>query len=257
MNETAHSGMTRTRAGVLIASGLVVFAILIVLGTWQVQRLQWKEALLDSIAERTVAAPEPLSHVEERLARTDDVEYWPVSVSGRFRHEGERHFFATYRGNSGYFVYTPLELADGRFIFVNRGFVPFDLKEPSRRGAGQVEGEVTITGLARNRLDEAPSFIVPDNQPDRNLFYWKDLDVMAATSGVGTVDAYVPFFVDANDAPNPGGLPVGGVTIIDLPNNHLQYAVTWYGLALALVGVFGYWAFRARRVGPGVPGDGG
>lgn len=257
MNEIAQSGMTRMRAGVLVVSGLVVFALLIVLGTWQVQRLQWKEGLLASIAERTVAPPEPLVAVEERLARTGDVEYWPVTVTGTLRHEGERHFFATYRGNSGYFVYTPLELDDGRFVFVNRGFVPFDLKDPATRVEGQVDGPVNVTGLARNRLDEAPSFIVPDNQPDRNLFYWKDLDTMAATSGVGALGDYVPFFVDADDAPNPGGLPVGGVTIIDLPNSHLQYAVTWYGLALALAGVFAYWAYRARRDARGRPGAGG
>ena len=70
---------------------------------------------------------------------------------------------------------------------------------------------------------------------------------MAATSGVGDPLDYLPFFIDANDAANPGGLPVGGVTLIDLPNNHLQYAVTWYGLAGALVAVLGAWLLRQRR----------
>lgn len=241
--------MSRRRVIVLVVAGLAALVVLIWLGNWQVQRLAWKEGLLASIAERVAAVPAPLGVIEERLAATGDVEYWPVSVSGHFRHEGERHFFATHRGQTGYYVYTPLELAEGGFVFVNRGFVPFDRKEPHLRAQGQVEGEVAVTGLARNRLHEKPSFIVPDNQPDGNIFYWKDLDAMAQSAGVGVPGDYLPFFVDAGAAPNPGGLPVGGVTIVDLPNNHLQYAVTWYGLALALVGVFGYWAWRARRGG--------
>ncbi len=70
---------------------------------------------------------------------------------------------------------------------------------------------------------------------------------MAATAGLPTGAKVLPFFIDAGKAPNPGGLPVGGVTIIDLPNSHLQYAVTWYGLAAALAGVLGAWLWRSRK----------
>ena len=108
-----------------------------------------------------------------------------------------------------------------------------------------MEGVVTITGLARNPLPRKPSWVVPENEPDQNIFYWKDMQAMAARSGVPQ-DRLLPFFVDADDTPNPGGLPLGGVTIIDLPNNHLQYAFTWYGLALVLAAVL------AARFGPGV-----
>jgi surfeit locus 1 family protein len=132
-------------------------------------------------------------------------------------------------------------------VLVNRGFVPFELKDASLRKEGQVEGWQTIVGLARNPLSEKPSAIIPDNDPAKNVFYWKDLGVMAETSGVGEPSNYLGFFVDANDAPNPGGLPVGGVTILDMPNSHLQYAVTWYGLALALIGVMGAWILRQRK----------
>lgn len=227
--------------------GLVAFAVLIGLGTWQVQRLHWKEELLATIEARVNAAPRPLAAIEAQLAETGDVDYWPVSLSGTFRHEGERHFFATHKGRSGYFVYTPLELDDGRLVLVNRGFVPFELKEPARRGEGQVEGRREIVGLARNRLDGKPNSLMPDNDLAKNVFYWKDLAAMAASAGVGRPADYLPFFVDADDAPNPGGLPVGGVTLVDMPNSHLQYAITWYGLAAALAGVLGVWLWRRWR----------
>jgi surfeit locus 1 family protein len=214
---------------------VLAFAALIALGTWQVERLHWKEALLATIDHRIHSTPRPLSEIERLFAEKHDVEYWPVTVKGTFLHAGERHFLATWQGDAGFDIYTPLKLDDGRYLFVNRGFVPYDRKEPASRAQGEVKGEVTVTGLARNPLAQKPSFIVPDNQPTKNIFYWKDLSAMTATAGLPAGAKVLPFFVDANDAPNPGGLPVGGVTLINLPNNHFQYALTWYGLALVLL----------------------
>jgi len=230
---------------VLIA-GAIAFAILIALGTWQVQRLHWKEALLADIETHVTSAPKPLLEIERQLADTGDIDYQPVTLNGTFEHNGERHFFATWDGDSGFNVYTPLRLDDGRYIFVNRGFVPYDMKDPAKRQQGQVSGRVEITGLARNRLHAKPGMFVPENDAAKNIFYWKDLDAMAASSGLPAGANFLQFFVDAGDAPNPGGLPHGGVTIIDLPNNHLQYALTWYGLAAALAGVVAVWLYRQR-----------
>jgi surfeit locus 1 family protein len=230
-----------------VVLGLVAFMVLIGLGTWQVQRLQWKEALLATITERSHSAPLPLSDVEGKFATTGDVDYWPVKVTGEFLHDGERHFFATYEGATGFYVYTPMLLADGRFVLINRGFVPYELKDPQKREKGQVEGQVTVVGLARNPLSEKPSRLVPDNDLAKNIFYWKDRDAMAATTGLPAGAKLVPFFIDADKTPNPGGLPIGGVTMIDMPNDHLQYAITWYGLAAALAGVLGSWLWRSRR----------
>jgi surfeit locus 1 family protein len=216
---------------------VLAFAALIALGTWQVERLHWKEGLLAMIDQRIHSAPRPLGEIERLFAEKHDVEYWPITATGTFLHSGERHFLATWKGDSGFNVYTPLKLDDGRYIFVNRGFVPYSRKDPATRPQGEIGGEVTITGLARNPLAGKPSFIVPDNDLTKNVFYWKDLSAMAATAGLPKGATVMPFFIDAGAAPNPGGLPVGGVTVIDLPNNHFQYALTWYGLALVLLAV--------------------
>jgi surfeit locus 1 family protein len=214
---------------------LVALGILLALGTWQVQRLHWKEGLLADIAERQAAAPLPLSAIEAMAASGGDIEYRVATATGHYLNNKERHFFATLDGDPGFHVYTPLQLADGRYLFVNRGFVPYDAKEPEMRMQGQLTGEQTVSGLARAKLAGQPSGI-PDNDLAKNIFYWKDLDAMADSDGLPK-DKVLPFFVDADKTPNPEGLPIGGVTIVDLPNDHLQYALTWYGLAAALVAI--------------------
>jgi len=233
----------RRSAWVLLAFSIPMLLILLALGTWQVQRLHWKEGLLARIDERLAAEPAPLDEMLGLYERGEDIDYSPTVLSGTFLHDRERHYLATWKGQSGFFVHTPLRLSDGKYIFVNRGFVPYDRKDPATRLQGQMGGETEIAGLARMAPAEKPSFLVPDNDLAKNIFYWKDLTAMARSAGLEQTEVY-PFYVDANDAPNPGGLPVGGVTLIDLPNNHLQYAVTWYGLAFALVCVLVAWFWR-------------
>jgi surfeit locus 1 family protein len=237
-----------SRRGRIAGAVLVVaaFAVLVSLGTWQMQRLQWKVALIAAIAERRSAPPVPLQEIEAMAAAGEDIDYRTVRVSGIYDHGRERHFFATHEGRTGFYVFTPLMLADGRALFVNRGFVPFEKKDASTRPEGQVAGGVAIDGLARAKLSEKPSSLVPDNDIAKNIFYWKDLDAMASSAAIAP-DRVVPFFVDADASANPGGLPIGGVTQFDLPNNHLQYALTWYGLAAALVVVSGFYVYRPKR----------
>jgi len=232
--------------GILV---LIALAILISLGTWQVERLHWKEGLLADIAERQVAAPVPLADIEAMAAASGDIEYRKVTATGRYINNKERHFFATWRGQTGYYIYTPLELADGRALFVNRGFVPFENKEPEMRMQGQLTDQQTVTGLARQKLPGKPSWVVPDNDVAKNIFYWKDLDVMAESVGLDKARV-IPFFVDADSTPNPAGLPIGGVTQVDLPNDHLQYAFTWYGLAAVLIIVVAISWFRKGSKAP-------
>lgn len=238
MVEPADSGQTRRTGKFWVGLVLlpIALAVLFSLGTWQVKRLYWKEDLLAAIEQRSHADPVDVGAIEAALEAGEAIDYRMARASGRFLNDKERHFFATFEGQSGFYVYTPLELDDGRLLFVNRGFVPYDRKDASTRPQSLVEGEQTITGLARARLEEKPSFMVPENDEAANIFYWKDLDRMAESAGL-PADKVLPFFLDADATPVPGGLPRGGVTVINLPNSHLQYAITWYGLALALLGV--------------------
>jgi surfeit locus 1 family protein len=250
----APAGFRTILTAILVLASL---AILLTLGTWQVERLHWKEGLLADIAERRAAEPVSLAEVERDAADGRDIEYRRIFLSGTFDHTKERHFFATFEGQTGFYVYTPLTLAAGRAILVNRGFVPYEMKQPATRAAGEVTGEQAISGYSRSKLSGKPSSIVPDNDLAKNIFYWKDLDAMAASAGLDP-SRIIPFFVDADaSVKNPGGWPKGGVTQFDLPNNHLQYAVTWYGLAFALLAVvFGMWWGRRRPASsPGQSGQ--
>ncbi|RWX11190.1 SURF1 family protein [Rhizobium hidalgonense] len=243
MTDIQHAAPRRllpVATGILV---LIALSILISLGTWQVERLHWKEGLLADIAARQAAAPVPLAEIEAMAASGGDIEYRKVTATGRYINNKERHFFATWQGQTGFYVYTPLELADGRTLLVNRGFVPYENKEPEMRMQGQLTDQQTVTGLARAKLPGKPSWVVPDNDVAKNIFYWKDLDVMAESVGLEKARV-IPFFVDADSTPNPAGLPIGGVTQVDLPNDHLQYAFTWYGLAAVLVVVVAISWFR-------------
>lgn len=242
-----HRVGSRGSVVLLLAVAAFAFATLVSLGVWQVQRLQWKEALIADIDQRIASEPKPLDEIELLARESGEVDYWPVEVRGQFLHSGESFFLATHGGRSGWYVYTPLQLADRRFVFVNRGFVPYDRKDASTRAEGQVQGQTTVQGLARSAPSQKPSSLVPDNDPAAGIFHWKDLAAMAKRANLPANAEVLPFFVDANAAPNPGGLPVGGVTIVRLPNSHLQYAVTWFGLALALAGVVGVWLWGRRK----------
>ncbi|KQV43651.1 MULTISPECIES: SURF1 family protein [unclassified Rhizobium] len=244
MAEVAAKGRARTVAAIVTV--LVALAILLSLGTWQMQRLAWKEGLLAAIAERRAAPPVDIAEIDRMAKAGEDVDYRAMTATGIYANSKERHFFATYEGRTGYYIYTPLQLADGRFLLVNRGFVPFDSKEPETRKEGQLTGEQTVRGLARSELLEKPSWVVPDNDIAKNIFYWKDHHAMAESVGLDSAQV-VPFFLDADATPNPGGWPIGGVTQFDLPNNHLQYAMTWYGLALALVVISVVFVIKRRK----------
>ncbi len=218
-------------------AALAGFAFLVALGNWQMRRLDWKQGLIGSIAERQHAGPVTLALAEERASLGGDVEYTRVKVEGQLLNDREIHLYALDdKYGPGFHVIAPLRLADGTLVLVNRGFVPNDLKDPGKRAAGEVTGEVTFTGLLR-RADEQTMF-VPANDPGRNIWYWRDIDAMAATLGADAPRVH-KYVVDAEAEPAPpGGWPKGGVTRLELPNRHLEYALTWYGLAGTLVAVF-------------------
>ncbi|MFN8828494.1 MAG: SURF1 family protein [Labrys sp. (in: a-proteobacteria)] len=240
--------MTRSRA-LLWPTLLAVpaLAVLIGLGTWQLQRLAWKTTLIEAAAERSAAAPVPVpTEADWPTLAPAETEYRRVTASGVFRHDLEIAVFTdlptakgSFRG-TGWWILTPLEREDGSVIIVNRGFVPADRKDPASRPDGQVAGPVTVTGLMRATEDR--NAFTPADDPRTNTWFTRDPAGIAAAKGLTRV---APFFIDS-EASAPGGLPQGGETRLSFPNRHFEYALTWYGLALALVGV--YVAFVARRL---------
>jgi surfeit locus 1 family protein len=221
---------------------LLAGVFLISLGNWQMRRLAWKEGLLAEIAARTHAEPVALAEAEARAARGEDIEYLRVKTSGRFLNDKELHLYAfDEQGGPGYQILTPLRMADGGVVIVNRGYVPDDLIDPAKRRAGEPDGQLAVTGLVRR--PELPGTFTPANEVEKNIWFWRDLSSMSIAALGSNPEQVAPFFVDAEAEPaNPGGWPKGGTTRLELPNRHLEYAMTWYGLAAALLVVFGAFA---------------
>jgi surfeit locus 1 family protein len=223
---------------------IAAFLTLLGLGTWQVERLAWKTDLLKTMAEHMAAAPRPLTGPE--WGNVED--YEKVTLTGHFLHDREFHMLArsVAAGELGYQILTPFMVDGGGTIIVERGFVPTDHRDPGTRLAGQVQGEVSVVGIAHHPHEPTMKWFIPDNRPAENLWLWADLATMAKTGGLGTI---APFVIDADATPNPGGLPVGGQTQVDIPNDHLQYAITWYALAVVLVVMFVLYHRRRKDEG--------
>ena len=248
---------------------LAGLAVLIGLGTWQLERKRWKEDLLAKIAAGAKAEPIPVSPVRqpsaaerpgeafEKVAGDPEwlQEYRHVSARGRFHHNKEQYLYAPTPAGPGWHVYTPLEMADGRVVWINRGFVPEARKAPATRPEGQVPGEVEVRGLVRLPSHKGP--FAPANDVSGNLWYWPDIGAMTAAAFPDGPQkrpagpqrpAALPLVIEADAQPGPpGGLPRGGVTRLALPNRHLEYALTWYGLALTLIGVYSAFAINRLR----------
>jgi surfeit locus 1 family protein len=199
------------------------------LGTWQVHRLAWKRALIASVDARThaapVAAPGPGS-----WGRVADLAYLRVRLRGHFLNDRETLTQAVSDYGPGAWVMTPLVTDQGFTVLVNRGFVPDDHRAASTRAQAQPQGEVAVTGLVR--LSEPKGGFLQSNRPEADQWHSRDVAAIAARRGLKGV---APYFVDADGTPNPGGWPRGGLTVISFPNNHLQYAITWYGLAAMML----------------------
>lgn len=248
---------SRARARGLVPAALatlVAFAILVALGMWQLDRLAWKESLIAAIDQGLAKKPAPLETPADAWKTLGREEYRPVSVTGTFRHQDERHLFTSQDGQTGWHIYTPLDTEGGHILFVNRGFVPDDLKDPATRPDGQVQGPVTVVGLVRT--PGVQGSFEPDRDPAKNVWYWRDLAGMVGSLGEkGAWEKMMPFFIDAVAEPEtPGGWPKGGATRLEIPNRHLEYALTWFGLAGALIAVFAAFVWSRLRKAPGAGG---
>jgi surfeit locus 1 family protein len=221
---------------------LMGLVVLLGLGTWQLERLEWKRALIAEREAKLASAPEILPPGSDAWA---DWDFRSVVVEGEFRHDLEQLFgVAAIDGQVGHHVLTPLVRPGGAAVLVDRGWVPAMHSHPAARRQGQLAGPVQVTGIARFRADNRPGWFTPDNRPAQGHWYWYDLSALETALRL----ELLPVVIEADRAPNPGGLPLGGQTRTELPNNHLQYAITWYGLAAGLLGVWiSFGLARGRR----------
>ena len=226
----------------IVFSVVVIIAIVLLtsLGLWQVRRLAWKNELIARVDAR-VAAPAVAAPPAVVAVTAKHDEYRHVTVRGRFLNAAEAQVYTVSDYGGGYWVMTPLKRDDGSIVFINRGFVPIDKQDPKTRTKGNTDAEVTVTGLLR--MPEVKGWLFSQaNDPANDRWYRRDIAAIAQARHLGPV---APYFIDADATPNPGGWPKGGVTQLDLPNNHLSYAFTWYGLAAVLL-VVSVLAFRRK-----------
>lgn len=209
---------------------------LLALGVWQLQRRTWKLDLIQRtetmLRSPPVPAPPPATW---GAISTNDV-YRPVVVTGRYRPDADSYAQAATELGGGFWVLTPLDT--GPFtVLVNRGFVP-----PELRGKVPApSGTVTVRGLLR--LSEPGGGFLRSNDPAADRWYSRDVAAIAAKRSLTNV---APYFIDA--AATPGtAWPRGGLTVVTFRNNHLVYALTWFGLAALLAGMTWFVARPNKR----------
>ncbi len=237
----------------LTVATLLTLGVLASLGTWQLHRLEWKRGLIAQVEVRIDAAP--ISYSDIRKLRENgpetDFSYTPVEIKGRYRHDLESHVFGTLNGAPGYYVFTPLRVdkmptKDGVYIYVNRGFVPQNLKDIDTRTEGLPGGDVTVRGLLRRTepFDMGlADFFRPESDEDGNIWHERRTMLFAANANIiAAPDAYIDSFGEEN----AGDWPKGGTTRIEFSNRHFEYALTWFGLAAALLGVYGFYSIERQ-----------
>jgi surfeit locus 1 family protein len=214
---------------------LPILLLALGLGIWQMERREWKRDILDRVAANQAAAPVTL----EELLKGDPLvhEYGQAKLAGTFLNDKEFYLAArSLKDDVGLHVVTPVRTDEGRVVLFDRGWIPSGKKDPASRAMSRIDGPVDLVGVVR-RSQKKP-FFVPDNDPAKDFWFTVDVPLMRKLAG-GAPDARLDaFFLEADATPNPGGLPVGGQTRLDIPNDHMQYAITWFLIALALVGVY-------------------
>ena len=203
-----------------------MFIVLVGLGVWQMNRLAWKTEI---IAYRETQLSAPAVPISDDSAQ---VEFRRVLVEGEFLHDKEMFLAANRDGRFGFHLITPLKRSDGSFVLINRGWIPPGMRESWLRADSRLEGTVTIEGVIRS--SPGRSWLTPENDQAKNYWFWRDYEAMAAYAGVDAP----PYMVEAGPAENPGGVPIGREFKVELRNEHLQYVIIWFALAVILAVIF-------------------
>lgn len=254
--------MSAARRGLpwLLAALALACAGFVALGLWQVERLGWKRELIARVEARVRAAPAAPPAAGEWPAIQADpgaYEYRRLRLDGVLRHDLETLVQASTTLGAGHWVLTPLQLTDGQLVLVNRGFVPPAARLRAARGEPACDGPVHVTGLLR--LSEPGGGFLRDNDPHHGRWYSRDVQAIAAAHGLDAARV-APYFVDAEagtPCAGPQG-PVGGLTVLRFPDNHLSYALTWFALAaMTIAAAVRVWrdARRPRDGGQSSPSD--
>lgn len=226
---------------------LVLFCIVVLtgLGIWQLERRVWKLDLINQVEQRVnapaMAAPGPAIWAG---INAKDFAYRHVTTSGKFLDKPAALVQAVTARGSGFWVLSPFQSTDGFTVFINRGFVPTEKARDEWRPDHQ--STITIAGLLR--ITEPKGGFLRNNDPAGDRWYSRDIMAMAAAQ---SIDPVAPYFIDADAKPDPNELPVGGLTVVSFANNHMVYALTWFGMALLLGAasiIVGRNEWRARRL---------
>ena len=231
--------MTHTRRAAFAAAALIAALALAALGVWQLERRVWKHELIAAVDARIDAAPvaAPGPDAWPRIDAKRDA-YRRVTATGVFRHDRETLVQAVTDRGAGFWVLTPLE-TDSFTLLVNRGFVPTNRRDPATRAEGNIAGTAVVTGLLR--VTEPGGAFLRTNDPAAGRWYSRDVAEIAKARGLART---APYFVDADAKPNPGGYPVGGLTVVQFRDHHMIYALTWF----ALCGLSLFFAWRLWRI---------
>lgn len=242
---------TRSSLPVMIAATIGVL-LLVALGTWQVFRLQWKQQLIEAREAALVAEPVTMADIEAGAEHGYNVDFLKVQMTGRYRHDASRYVYRARGKQPGYQLITPFIANSGFVVLVDRGFIGED-RLGRTDGLRQPKGEVTVTGITRTRAGDR-NWFSPDADKARNVWYWYDLpaiaaslpeDVSAPVNGQPPIMAQVFVQLAPGGEPGEEKSPEPEDLKVELPNNHLQYALTWYSLALVLIVMS--WLFIRRR----------
>lgn len=211
----------------LLIFSLAGLGVLLWLGTWQVQRLAWKQEILSEIDSRIAAEPVPLP----QQVSEDEDKYLPVTISGDMEPSEIHVLVSVKQVGAGYRIIQSFSTQD-RTILVDRGFVPTTAKQTDR-----LTGPMEVTGNL-HWPDEIDSY-TPEADIDSNIWFARDVPNLAAALGAE------PILLIARTQTDPGVTPLP-VDTAGIPNDHLQYAITWFGLALVWAAMTGYFLWRNR-----------